>query len=262
MAEASSVVAPQPRAAGRGGRPARRRHRGSGRCCRRPGGRRSSGGAWRPGRGGARRARAGRAISAVSSATSTWSITSAHRLTGISLAEPLGVVVPVGDEERLVGAQVEPVEPDRGHVGDHRVAVGHHGEDVAVGDRHSARPRGRVGPQRRPSPGCPGARPGRRVSAGDHLRVRLVDEPHVGDGQDGSHDVAADRVDGGVVVVVGVALPGGRVEHGATCARRQQRGRVQVELRPADAHQTVESNSSSPAACRCTAASPATKTRS
>ena len=155
------------------------------------------------------------------------------------LAEPLGVVVAVGDEDRLVGAEVEPVQADRGDVGDHRVAVGHHRQDVAGGDRDMAG--GRIPPGRvRDQVQDPAvAVLDGRGRAGDHLRVRLVDEAYAGDRQHGAHDVGAEGVDGGVVVVLRVALPGRRVEDGAALGRLEHRRRAQVQLRPSDPHQAV-----------------------
>ena len=180
------------------------------------------------------------------------------------LAEALGVVVPVGDEDRLLGAQVEPVQADRGHVGDHRVAVGHHGEDVADRDGDVAGRRVAavgLGDQRRGSAWC-AARIAGDLAGGD-LGVRLVDQPHVGHGEHRAHDVGAEGVDGGVVVVLGVALPGRRVEDGTTrrSARARAGGRRSSCGRPMRTRRVV-SNSRRPASWRCTAASPATKTRS
>ena len=51
------------------------------------------------------------------------------------LAERVGVAVAVGEQDRLVRVEVEPVQAHRGHVGDHGVAAGHHREDVAGQDR-------------------------------------------------------------------------------------------------------------------------------
>ena len=70
---------------------------------------------------------------------------------------------------------------------------GDHGEDVAVGDGHVAGRRvalGRLGDQRQD-------RPVRRAHAGvrlvGDLRVRLVDEAHVGHGQERAHDLGPKR---------------------------------------------------------------------
>ncbi len=78
----------------------------------------------------------------------------------------------------------------------------------------------------------------RHLAHGD-LRVRLVDEPHVRDAQHGAHDVGADGVDRRVVVVLRVALPGGRVEDRTALARLDHGRRAQVELGAADPHQTA-----------------------
>ena len=77
-----------------------------------------------------------------------------------------------------------------------------------------------------------------RAAAGD-LGVRLVDQPDVGHGQHRARDDGAEGVERGVVVVLGVALPRGGVEHRAAGARREHGRRAQVELRAAGADQAV-----------------------
>ena len=117
-------------------------------------------------------------------------------------------MVPVGDDDGLVGAEVEPVEADRGHIGDHGVAVRHDREDVAVGD-------GRVAGVGLACAASSTKAQDRVVCVADGgvgLVVTFgwaVDQSYVGDGQDRADDASAADVDAGVVVVVGVALPVG-----------------------------------------------------
>ncbi len=152
-------------------------------------------------------------------------------------AQSLGVVVPVGDEDRLVGLEVEPVQAHRRDVGDHRVAAREHREDVPLPDRRVAGLGVALGGALDQVQDGLVALADRRDLAGGHLRVRLVDQPHVGQGEHGAHDLRPEHVDRGVVVVLGVALPGRGVQHGASVARRQQGSGAQVELGPADPHQ-------------------------
>ena len=154
--------------------------------------------------------------------------------------QPLGVVVAVGDQQRALGAQVEPVQPHRRDVGDHRVAVRHDGEDVGVGQGEvPGRPVAGGGAPHQPDDPAV-RRPDPAVVTVRDPGVRLVDQAYVGHGQHARHDLRPDGVDRGVVVVVRVALPGRGVEDGAPRARRQHRLAVQVELRAPDPHEVVE----------------------
>ena len=75
--------------------------------------------------------------------------------------------------------------------------------------------------------------------AGRDLGVRLVDQPDVGHGEDRADDRLPQSVHRRVVVVLRVALPRRCVQDRPPRARCHQRGPVQVELWPTDAHQSA-----------------------
>ncbi len=150
--------------------------------------------------------------------------------------QQVGVVAPVGEEEWCVGAQVEEVQGDAGHVSDQRVGAPEHREDVAVRPGHVAGPR--VALVRRTDRGHDLAVPAGdgRNGRGRDPRVRLVHHPHVGQREQRLDDPDPEAVHGGPVVRLALALPGGGV-HDRTAGRRGQlRGELEVELRSPDRH--------------------------